>query len=260
MKIMNIKKCMVIALIGVLTIFSACELNSSGENSPLENNPEFFLYWYYFQVFPFDDTVCERGNGSSIYINADRFYPVYNDLTQYTTVILGDSSMDFSRQALGFYNSTRTQIAAVMGNNFCDMNVQMKAIRTTEPANIVIASAGGNDLLAKRSNAAIIESGKILIDKVRTRFPAAKIIMVGVHPTLNAYANANKAVTNNGLKSYMNTLSNTCWVDPLSLFGVNEGEAAPADLMLTEFDDIHYNQAVSLGIRDLISGNCNVSL
>ena len=198
---------------------------------------------------------------------------IWTDTAQYQNIIIGDSTMDYSvnfekmlndqwlKENYGipdgyeFYNETVTQSVAVAGNTLCDMIMQMGAIHSQNPANIIVSTAGGNDVGHQTPNAKVIETGQAFIDKVRSRFPSAKLTMVGLHPTLIDYGNQNKATTNSGIRDYLLSLTNTCWVDPLSLFGVAEGAAAnTADLI----DSVHYRPSISLAVKAKIQSDCGV--
>ena len=200
--------------------------------------------------------------------------PVFwEDTTQYQNIIIGDSTMDFSVNYeflkddpllatnyeipadYDFYDNVNTQSVAVSGNTLCDMIMQMGAINTANPTNIIVSTAGGNDIGRRISNDNVITSGKAFIDKVKGRFPESRLVMVGLHPTLVDYGNQNKATTNSAIRDYLLTKDNTCWVDPLSLFGVAEGSAAnTADLI----DTIHYKPAISISLKQKIKTDCAV--
>lgn len=175
------------------------------------------------------------------------------------TIILGDSTMRISGTYSGWLDPSKTFNYAVEGNTSCDINAEMRAISPfVNPTTVLIATTGGNDLAGQRAaNAQITQSVKDLIDKVRARWPGAKIDAVGIHPTQVSYANNNKAAVNSAVQSYLAGLSNTCFYNPLPLFGVAEGQAAPVLKML---DSIHYNETVSFQLKAALVTACGLTL
>lgn len=191
----------------------------------------------------------------------------------FQNIIIGDSSMDISTRYANFIDPTKTYSYAVAGNTSCDMRSQFSigqnalgkyngAIQAiAQPQFVLIATAGGNDMLQSMPNSLVIKNNKDLVDKARLRFPLAKIVVVGIHPTQVAYGNANKVVTNTAIKDYLTaSVSNSCYLDPKSLFsgtGSVEGGAAEASDLL---DSIHYNQAISFALKAALQTNCGISL
>ena len=181
------------------------------------------------------------GNGNSLYPN---YLVTQQDNKTYTTVILGDSTMDLSGQVQGFL-STGTQNRAVSGNTLCDMLEQSYDIRY-KPDRIVVASLGGNDLLRHVSNANIIQTGKDLVSRLRQVYPSALIYGVGVHQTKVDYANANRGITNAALQPLFD-----CYLNPDPYF------TSPSSDYV---DSIHYSSTVSMKIRQGLIDNCKVTL
>ena len=188
------------------------------------------------------------------------YWPVYNFVTtQYQNIIIGDSTMDISRNVAGWLDSTITYAYPVSGNRFCDMIHQwVPQSRQKNVQVVIIATAGGNDLLQNENLTEIINNGKILINKARAQWPNAKIVMIAIHPTQMANANVNKPTTNNALKAYLNGMSNTCFYDPWPLFtGVtNDTMAAQSSDMI---DSIHYNAAMAMKIKTALNTNCGIT-
>ena len=190
---------------------------------------------------------------------------LHANTTQYSHLIVGDSTMAISTIYAG-YMGTGTGTVAIAGNTLCDMITQMPAINATSPSLIIVSTAGGNDLLRQNiSNANIINTGTLLIKRLHQKFPSAKLVVIGVHPTLVSYANANKATTNNGIQAALTAEygSQGCFVNPLVLFGVAEGAAANQTDMIQRadgsYDTVHYNQAMSFSIKNKVQTDCSVS-
>ena len=53
------------------------------------------------------------------------------------------------------------------------------------------------------------------------------------------------------------TQTNTCFVDPKSVFGKADGEAADSSQMI---DEIHYNETMAFGIKTLAQNQCSITL
>ncbi len=177
------------------------------------------------------------------------------DHNQYTTIIIGDSTMDYSDNYSGFL-TPGVQSVAIGGNTLCDMLTQIPAINTQSPQHVVVSSAGGNDILRGISRTNMYSSASLLMDALRNRFPDAQITVVDVHPTLLSSVNSEKEVTNPNIKSDVLGRSNTCWIETAPIFGVTGSDPAPANLML---DNIHYNSTVSFQIKDALINDCGVA-
>lgn len=202
---------------------------------------------------------CRKDSGlpNILYPTADYYVKFKADLKQYKYIIRGNSTMDISCAYPGFYDTSTTQCVAVSGNKLCDILEQTPAINTIIPDAMILSAIGGNDLLAHFPNSYIKRTVKDLIDDTRSKWPNTKIVLVGTHPTLMDYANANKGEINNYAKNYLATMPNTCHIDPLPIFGKLEGEAADQTQMI---DGIHYNEAMSFLIKDEILNKCGVAL
>ena len=197
------------------------------------------------------------GSANPLYPTSAYFTKFFTDQTDYEVVIRGDSTMDISSQ-YDWFLSPASQSVAVSGNTLCDMIEQVPAIKTVNPSAVIISTAGGNDLMHGIDLDLVIQSGKLLIDQTRSKFPFSKIVMVGIHPTFVTFGNENKAYTNSAIRDYLlNTYPDTCWIDPLPIFGKAEGEPPDASQML---DSIHYNETISGLVKDSILSLCGVQI
>ena len=175
------------------------------------------------------------------------------DKTQYANIITGDSSMDYSTRLDG-YITISSQSVAVAGNTLCDMQEQLPAINSTSPTWVIIGTLGGNDVLKKIDNANIIKTGKALFSNIRAKFPSTQIAGVGIHPTRVDYANSNRAIVNDSLKSELD-----CYINPDEFFTIEaDGKASTSDLL--ENDEIHYNSTVAFQIKSKLASQCNINL
>lgn len=196
-------------------------------------------------------------------LNGIYFPEKYNlinvDWTRYQNVILGDSTLDISCRYPGWFNPQTTQCDAVAGNTLCDMSIQMRAVHSPDPAAVVIGTAGGNDILKGVPAASIGQTAALFIQKVRTRWPAARIVMLSAHPTLVTSANAVAVTTNADIKSNLAGYSNTCWIDTRLLFAGPPavGSVPAASDML---DSIHYAENISIAVKSAVQGQCGVTL
>lgn len=188
-------------------------------------------------------------------------YPVTYKLWMYNTnqypiITAGDSTFAISSSYAGWLNSNTTVSVAVVGNTLCDMVDQIVAINAKSPNFIIVSTMGGNDYLQFSTQANVISTAQELIDKLNSTFPNTKIILVGLHPSLNSYANANKDASNTAISAYLTAnipAARRCFYDPMPLFGVGVGQAAPASMMM---DSVHYNFAMSFSIKYAIQTNC----
>ncbi|MCE9597982.1 MAG: SGNH/GDSL hydrolase family protein [Spirochaetia bacterium] len=182
------------------------------------------------------------------------------DQTQYETILVGDSSMDLSSRYPGFLSAT-TQSVAVFGNTMCDMIMQLPAINTVAPLAIVVSSTGANDLkyVPRIATTQIVNTGALLVQNLRSRFPNAMLVMVAIHPRENEYVNVNKASVNSGVQSALrNSPGKGCFYDPLPLFGVAEGQPARSEDLLD--DQTHYNQNMSFKIKAAVQEICKITI
>lgn len=249
-----------IALLAVSLGGIACMARSEPE-SPIEN-PDLWtvgaILYLSSQPGPPQYLASECTDWSeplnSAYENDSNWGDFSRDYNQYTTVIIGDSTMDYSDNYDGFLTA-RVQSVAIGGNTFCDMLVQLPAINTVSPQHIVISSAGGNDILRGISRSNMYSAASLLLDELRNRFPDAQITVVDVHPTLLSSLNSEKEITNPAIKSDVEGRSNTCWIETAPIFGVTGSDPAPSGLML---DSIHYNSTVSFQIKDALISDCAV--
>ncbi len=178
---------------------------------------------------------------------------IVDDKTQYDGIILGDSTMAMS-SVLPYFKKNTTQSIAIPGNRLCDDTYQLNFINTTNPQFIIVGSTGGDDILSGVSNTVIINTGTEMISMIRAKFLYAKIILVGIHPTLYDYSNQNKSIINSSLKTALSKYGpQNCFVDPGVVLGIAEGQPMPAPLM---FDTVHYNAAVSFAIKSAILEQC----
>src|SRR5262245_25167143 len=83
------------------------------------------------------------GNPNQLYFDTSYSGKFIADTKQYTTIVIGDSTMDFSTRLSGYLSST-SQTVAVAGNTLCDMSEQLPSINTLNPSYILIATTGGN--------------------------------------------------------------------------------------------------------------------
>ncbi|PNV72648.1 SGNH/GDSL hydrolase family protein [Leptospira inadai serovar Lyme] len=187
----------------------------------------------------------------------DYYGRISSDTRDYANIIGIDSTMDISRQYGGFLNTSQSLSVAVIGNTACDEITQLDAIKTQNPRNFIISTADANGLLHGINNDYVVFTVKRLISKIRGRWPTIRIAVVGIHPTRNAAINNNKDYTNSQVGAYMQTLSNSCYYDPLPLFGVGPGESAPTSLML---DTVHYTEAISFQIKSKLQTVCGISI
>lgn len=175
------------------------------------------------------------------------------DTNEYTNIVIGNSSMDYSTR-LTDYLSSDSQSVAVAGNTLCDMQEQLPAINSTSPDWVVIGTLGGNDVLKKISNGNIAKSGKALFSAIRLKFPSTKIAGIGIHPTRVDYANTNRTVVNDALKPELD-----CYINPDEFFTIeDDGKASTSNLL--ENDTIHYNSTVSYQIKDKLESQCGITL
>ncbi|WP_232225753.1 SGNH/GDSL hydrolase family protein [Leptospira broomii] len=187
----------------------------------------------------------------------DYYGRVSSDTRDYANIIGIDSTMDISRQYGGFLNPSQSLSVAVIGNTACDAITQFGAIKTQNPQNFIISTADANGLLHGINNDYIVFTVQRLISKIRDRWPTIRIAVIGIHPTRNAAINNNKDYTNSKVGAYVQTLSNSCYYDPMPLFGVGPGESAPTSLML---DTVHYNEAMSFQIKSMLQSVCGISI
>lgn len=208
-----------------------------------------------FQEFYEYHSCMDRSIPNPAYMLPQKYSYFKLDSKQYNNVIIGDSTMDFSSSYPGFL-SPWTQSTAVAGNKMCDIITQLAAINTEDPENIILSTPGGNDLLVGNSRKHVKNLIRDLVIRLNKKFPGAKITVVGIHPTLADQINSEKKYINDYVILQLENIHG-CYVDPLLVFQVREGERAPGVLM---FDQIHYTREVSFLIKEAIRIRCGVVL
>lgn len=205
--------------------------------------------------------------GHSCFNRDPRFNPFYDtypfnyvdrqDWNSYKTLIIGDSTMDFSHRIDGWIDRSKVQVIAVSGNTCCQMLMQRPIADATQVKDrwvnrqetietVVISSMCGNDLLQHGKVDVAKENGWDLLTEVARVFPGRRIVWAGVHPTRVDYGNQTKGEVNNYLKTHPDL---DCYVDPLPIFGKTEGQAADEDQMIPG-DAVHYGVDMANGIRN----------
>jgi len=257
-----LKRILILSIIILFTIQARCH---DSREDKREKQLQSLLVWVWAINQPqFTISPCiEYMKPLNIAYGQSEYWPrFHNDNKQYNTIIRGNSTMDISCRYDNFLSDT-TQCVAVGGNTLCDMETQRPAINTTNPYAIVISSGGGNDIIQMVTNerditeAQIVNNGKYLIDQTRSEFPGAKIVFIPVHPTLESALNAVTPAINSNLEVYVNSLSNTCVVDIMGIFGKTAGDMADESQML---DSIHYNITMAFSVKSAIGNDCGVNL
>lgn len=179
------------------------------------------------------------------------YYTSHADLKQYQTVIIGDSSMDYSSRYPGFMG-VNTQSVAVQGNKVCDMVTQLPAINTVYPQNVVVSTMGGNDIFDGVPN--IEESHRELFNALKERFPSARIIAIGIPPSKDAGMNSRRSAVNNSAIAVLQQVyqpSQFCYVDPEQVLGNPPNPYA-------FLDDVHYSPVGAFAIKTLVQDVCGL--
>lgn len=223
-------------------------------NEPKEKHPtkkDYLILWSVLNSpKPVDNCISD-------YSQLNPLFNTYlqNDFINYSTscqnIIIGDSTMDLSRQTT-FYDKSKTNNYSVSGNTACDYLYQMEYINCT-PQNVLIATADGNGILRNVSSQASINTLKKVIDRSKVKWNPNKIIVIGVHPVLVTVANRNKNYVNNEIAK----LTDICYINPLPIWGVGENDLPRTDYML---DSIHYKQPIYDLYKAQILSQCGVSL
>ncbi|TGL06480.1 SGNH/GDSL hydrolase family protein [Leptospira bouyouniensis] len=178
---------------------------------------------------------------------AERFI---TDLKPYKNVFLGDSTASFYSEFPNFIDPKTTQNNATPGDTLCDYRSRFKKSIRSIPENIVISTAGGNDILKKVSNALIIETFVDFHNSLKSHFPHSKITYVEVHRTFVDYANAERKSIAYQMRAHS---PDACWIDPDPCFS--------NPLLASEMlDTIHPNQGPAFCIKNLIWNQCGVLL
>lgn len=232
----------------IALIFLACQPK---EKDPV---PDLIFLSLLMQQNPtiYDSAECQLFYPlNPIYVSAGYAQRFMNDGKQYENVVLGNSTMDISRSFPGFHDPNRTQINAVGGDTLCDFRSRFPySIRTQSPENIVVSTAGGNDILRNIPLPRIVSTFEDFHSNLRSRFPSSKLSYIEVHPTF--VDSANKVRKN--LSSQLREISSgSCWVNPDPCFS----DPLKDSEML---DAIHYNQSSAFCIRNLLKNQCEVEL
>ncbi|MCE9499158.1 MAG: SGNH/GDSL hydrolase family protein [Leptospira sp.] len=236
--------------------FSFCQTNSH-EKEVRKDKEILFGLLIVSQQIPLDQADCTDYSQPLNSAYGSGYYQKFRDDNRlYQILFLGDSIFDIGSRYDGFYDKEKTQMLAVAGNTFCDMNTQMGVIKSQNPA-VVIFGTGGNDILQHIQNQKITQSGKAFIDKISNKFPKSKIVGISVPPTRVVYANENKKEINDSIQAYLIDRGG-CYVDVLSLFNVPEGQPANQTDLL-EGDSIHPSKSMTFKIKDKILFDCGVN-
>lgn len=201
---------------------------------------------------PLDSEVCRKNYGERNFLYPTTQYAglFMMDRNPYNTIILGDSTMDIAKRYSEFY-SVNTGFFAVSGNTLCDMLEQIPSIFTPKPEYVLISTGGGNDAIRKIPEKLIIETGKQLILKLRNKYPKAKILLIGIHPTKLTYVNMVRNTINEALAAEVD-----CYINPDEYFEVSgSGEPAPNELI----DSIHYTREKTMELKSGIQ-KCGAKL
>lgn len=270
------KKILIPILAVIAFSFSSCMNHHTSKREELKKD----LQWIAFFTLISNPNSTDAFGCSAIDPNALYFtppyYPTYITKSGYVkNIIISDSTFDISvRSYSGYIDPSITYHYGVSGNTSIGMCSQFAVSQNILTGmyngaiqnifgvdTVIISTAAGNDMLRGDSNSNIISNLKNLVDKVRSRFPNAKIIMVGIHPTLVTAGNLNKGTTNTAIKNYLLNMSNTCFYDPgpdPSVFNKPEGVASDPSQMLPG-DSIHYNQTISFAIKSRLQVLCGVT-
>lgn len=178
---------------------------------------------------------------------AERFL---TDFKTYKNVFFGDSTAAFYSEFPNFLDPSTTQNNATPGDTICDYRSRFKKSIRSRPENIVISTAGGNDLLKKVPNSLIIETFKDFHRSLKLHFPFSKITYIEVHPSFVDYANSERK----SIASQMRIHSqDACWITPDSCFS---DPLLPSELL----DTIHPNKGPAFCIKNLVLNHCGVLL
>lgn len=192
---------------------------------------------------PYQENECRKSYPlkSSLYPTNKYAGNFQKDETEYKTIILGDSTLDYIRR-FPEYHSDQTQNLAVAGNTLCDILEQLPAIKSKSPEAIIISTGGGNDLIRKIPTEIILQTGNTLFQELRMLFPKTKLILAGVHPTRLNHVNANRKLVNSGFAKKVD-----CYVDTEVYFQVDQ-EGKPGFMEL--LDQVHYSKDIAFRIRE----------
>ncbi len=202
---------------------------------------------------------CMLRAGVNLLYLGSRYYPEFTRAKgDFSTVVMGDSTGAISALVPGWMNKETTYSIAVPGNRLCHMRMTFhRSLPVIKPRVIIVTTLGGNDLLAGASDEDIIAQTVLLLLDLRKRFPDARLVGVGIHPTLVDFANKRKDLLNLKLAAAWKKDEGSCWVDPLPAFGVPPGSSALPGHMFPN-DSIHYNERTALAIGKLIRESCGI--
>ncbi|PJZ70050.1 hypothetical protein CH373_09635 [Leptospira perolatii] len=241
---------MKVLLIALLFVFCSCSFGKEEKRicDPIQ----------YLTAYSHDSCRTIYGGEAArnpAYYAEDYFCRIVNDFQEYKVIVGQDSSMDLARKYPGFYNPLTTQFVAVSSNTTCDMIEQISNIHSSKPEAIIYSTNGGNDLAWNLPSKIVVDTFKKLVQITRNRWPLAKLVVIGVHPSFAPYGNDRKDEVNHAVQEFLSEQPNTCYIDPLPFFGVKEKERPPLNLMR---DPLHYNSFVSFEIKSAISSSCGV--
>ena len=239
-----------------LTLFSSCSHGGNTQNTEKRNKT--LLAFLVYTQYNYKPATCRNysGEANALFFDSQYSGKFTSDLTQYKTIVIGDSTMDISTRQNGYLSSTSESVA-VSGNTLCDMTEQYTlSIKTLSPDYIMVASGGGNDLLRKIPNSNIVTTGQQLVDSLIKSYPnLKKLVWVGVHPTRVDYAQSNRGIVNSQMRDYVNSKGG-CYVNPDTSFTIDaQGYPATSEMI----DSIHYNSTPAFKIRTSAIG-CGITL
>ena len=165
------------------------------------------------------------------------------------TVIIGDSTMDLSRQT-SFYDKLKTSNYAISGNTACDYINQMEYLKCN-PKNVIIASADGNGILRGVSTQTSIDTINQVVNRAKEKWNPNIIVVIGVHPILLVSANKSKNEVNKGVSQ----IKGICYINPLPIFGVGENDPPDTSYMI---DQIHYKEPIYSKYKIQIENQCGL--
>ena len=194
----------------------------------------FIAALYSNTAYQYSNCRQRSGEANQLYLASEYGPKFMSDIAQYKTVIVGDSTMDYSSRIPGWLG--QAQSVAVAGNTLCDMQEQLPAIHSINPEWIVIATGGGNDVLRKYDATL---NGKELVENIRYKWSNTNIALVGIHETVVDYANIARIEVNKELSSIVD-----CYVEPV-------------DVVL--IDAIHYDKETAEKIKRELNGRCGIS-
>jgi hypothetical protein len=179
---------------------------------------------------------------------------ITGDHNTYSTILIGDSTgVDLCLVS----QSPSTEVQAYPGITTNTMLSMLNASSNPEPAHVIIASAGINNLAGRQTSAQAVTAATALISSIRAKFPHAKISTYGIpaNAMLNAdqtYVVQNRDPVNTYLRSNVD-----CYVDTDLIFGISTGQAAPASFF---FDGLHFTWMTSNTIKGKFKDQCGADI